>query len=233
MPTASPPHSVLTANNTAGSFSVTAAFAASPTASFNLTILESPRSVSVNDVTFTGADSLVPPGFTVSLSATSSQTITVHYQTADGTAIAGEDYTATSGTLTFNPGETAQNVPVTILPDTVNEPAEQFFLNLDTPVNATIADNQGVGTIPNDDPEVTFSIDDITHSRAIRNDLVHFYDHKNGGNRRRRRSIGRPRTERRRWRKRLSIGRRHANIPAFRYFETGYGARQWRYICRR
>jgi CSLREA domain-containing protein len=154
--------SVLTANNTGGSFSVTAAFAASPTASFNLTILESPRSVSVNDVTFTGADSLVPQGFTVSLSAPSSQTITIHYQTADGTAVAGEDYTSTSGTLTFNPGETAQNVPVTILPDTVNETTEQFFLNLDTPVNATIGDNQGVGTIPNDDPEVSFSIDDIT-----------------------------------------------------------------------
>jgi CSLREA domain-containing protein len=154
--------SVLAANNTGGSFSVTAAFAASPTASFNLTILELPRSVSVNDVTFTGADSLLEPGFTVSLSAPSSQTITVHYQTADDTAIAGEDYTATSGTLTFNPGETSQNVPVAILPDTVNELTEQFFINLDTPVNATISDAQGVGTIPNDDPVVGFSIDDVT-----------------------------------------------------------------------
>jgi CSLREA domain-containing protein len=154
--------SVLTANNTAGSFGVTAAFAASPTASFNLTILELPRSISVNDVTFTGADSLLESGFTVTLSAPSSQIITVHYQTADGTAIAGEDYTAASGTLTFNPGETSQNVPVAILPDTVNELTEQFFVNLDTPVNATISDAQGVGTIPNDDPEVSFSIDDVT-----------------------------------------------------------------------
>ena len=174
--------SVLTANNTAGSFNVTAAFSASPMASFALTITESPRAISVDDVTFTGADSLVPTGFTVSLSATSSQIITVHYTTADGTAIAGEDYTAASGTLTFNPGETTQEVPITILPDTVNEVTEQFVINLDTPVNATIADAQGVGTIPNDDPEVNFSIDDITHNEGNSGTTSYtFTVTKNGG----------------------------------------------------
>ena len=106
-------------------------------------------SISVDDVTFTGADSVVAQGFAVTLSNPSYQIVTVHYQTANDTAIAGEDYTATSGTLTFDPGETSQNVPVTILPDTVNEATEQFFLNLDTPVNAAIADASGY----RDDPE--------------------------------------------------------------------------------
>jgi hypothetical protein len=94
---------VLTANNTAGGFQVSAGYAASPLATFDLTNIEKPT-ISVDDVTFTGADSLVGSGFTVTLSAPSASPVTIHYQTADGTAIAGEDYTATSGTLTFDPG---------------------------------------------------------------------------------------------------------------------------------
>lgn len=132
-----------------------------------LTIMndDSQPSIFVDDVTFTG-DSLVPNAFTVSLSNPSAQTVTVHYQTADDTAVAGQDYTSASGTLTFNPGETSKDVPVAILPDTVNEPTEKFFLNLDTPINATLADGQGVGTIPNDDPVVNFSIGDVTHNEG-------------------------------------------------------------------
>jgi CSLREA domain-containing protein len=115
--------------------------------------------ISIDDVTFTGADSLVASGFTVTLSNQSSSTITVHYTTVDNTALAGEDYTATSGTLTFNPGETSKNIPVTILADSSNEPEETFFVDLDTPVGATLGDGHGIGTIPNDDPEPTLSID--------------------------------------------------------------------------
>ncbi len=157
---------VLAANNTAGSFQVSAGYAASPLATFDLTNLDAPT-ISVDDVTFTGADSLVASGFTVTLSAASAQTITVHYQTGDGTAVAGEDYTATSGTLTFDPGETSKPVPVTILPDTVQESTEQFYLNLDSPSsNAFIADAQGVGTIPNDDAAPAFAIDDVTQAEG-------------------------------------------------------------------
>lgn len=156
---------VLTANNTAGGFQVSAGYAAPPAgplATFDLTNIEKPM-ISVDDVTFTGADSLAGSGFTVTLSAPSASPVTVHYQTADGTAIAGEDYTATSGTLTFDPGETSKPVPVTILADNVQEDTEQFYLNLDSPgSNAVIADGQGIGTIPNDDAEPTFAIDDVT-----------------------------------------------------------------------
>jgi hypothetical protein len=85
--------------------------------------------------------------FTVSLAWPSAGTTTVHYVTADGTALAGHDYVAVSGTLTFPPGQTTQTVLVQTLDDHVSEPAETFFVNLSNPVGATIARGQGVGTV--------------------------------------------------------------------------------------
>jgi uncharacterized repeat protein (TIGR01451 family)/CSLREA domain-containing protein len=96
--------------------------------------------------------------FTVTLSGPSSQTVTVHYATADGSANAGSDYTATSGTLTFNPGVVSQTINVPIIGDTLNEPNETFTVTLTTPSNATIATGTGTGTIVNDDPPPTLAI---------------------------------------------------------------------------
>ncbi len=79
----------------------------------------------------------------MTLSATSTQTVTVQYATANGTATAGSDYTTTSGTLTFTPGQLTQTVPVPVLGDTVFEPTETFVVNLSNPINATIGDGQG------------------------------------------------------------------------------------------
>ena len=101
--------------------------------------------------------------FTVTLSAASGQTVTVNYTTADGTANAGSDYVAGSGTLTINPGELTKQVPITINGDQTFEPNETFFVNLSGPVNATISDSQGQGTITNDDaapPTPNITIDD-------------------------------------------------------------------------
>jgi serralysin len=75
--------------------------------------------------------------YTVTLSNASTQTITVQYATANGTAIAGSDYTSTSGTLTFNPGVTSQVINIPILNDSLNEANETFTLNLTTATNAT------------------------------------------------------------------------------------------------
>ncbi len=127
---------------------------------------EGQPSLSVADFTFAGADSRVVDGFTVTLSSASAQTVTIHYATSDDTALAGQDYTATSGTLTFDPGDTTKTIPVTILADNVNEPTETFNVDLDTPTNATISDGHGVGTIPNDDPQPSISIDDFTFTGA-------------------------------------------------------------------
>jgi uncharacterized protein (TIGR03437 family) len=101
--------------------------------------------------------------FTVTLSATSGQTVTVNYATADGTANAGSDYVASSGTLTFNSGELTKQIPITINGDQTFEPNETFFVNLTGALNATISDGQGQGTITNDDaapPAQNIAIDD-------------------------------------------------------------------------
>jgi len=109
-------------------------------------------SISINDVSQSeGNSGTTNATFTVSLSAASGQTATVNFATADGTATAPSDYQSTSGTLTFNPGEVSKPITVQVNGDTVNEPAETFLVNLSGAANATIADNQGVGTITNDD----------------------------------------------------------------------------------
>ena len=92
--------------------------------------------------------------FTVTLSGQSAQTVTVNYATANGTATAGSDYTATSGTLTFNPGVTSLPISVAVSGDTAFEGNETFTVNLSTASNATISNATGTGTITNDDGAV-------------------------------------------------------------------------------
>jgi uncharacterized delta-60 repeat protein len=87
--------------------------------------------------------------FTVTLSASSSQTITVIAGTADNTAVAGTDYVALAPPtlVTFNPGITSQTVTVQVYGDTNVEPDRTFFLNLTSPGHAVIARAQGIGAI--------------------------------------------------------------------------------------
>lgn len=89
--------------------------------------------------------------FTVSLSSASANSVTVNYATANGTATAGSDYTAKSGTLTFAAGETSKTVTVNILGDTVVESDETFSLLLSGASNATIGTGTGTATLVNDD----------------------------------------------------------------------------------
>jgi Ca2+-binding RTX toxin-like protein len=84
--------------------------------------------------------------YTVSLSGSSPQTITVQYSTANGTALAGSDYTATTGTLTFTPGVTSQTISIPILNDSVNEANETFTLKLTSPTNAILGGTATVTT---------------------------------------------------------------------------------------
>ena len=102
-------------------------------------------SLSINDITVN--ETAGTATFTVVLSASSAVPVTVSYNTSDGTATAGNDYSITNGNLTFAPGVTSQTVTVAITNDSVFEGNETFNVNLATPTNATIADNQGVGTI--------------------------------------------------------------------------------------
>jgi bacillolysin len=90
--------------------------------------------------------------FTVSLSPASTSTVTVKYATANGSALAGSDYTALPlTTLTFAPGQTSKTVTVNVIGDRVVEPTQRFAVNLSAATGATIRDSQGVGAIQNDD----------------------------------------------------------------------------------
>ena len=89
--------------------------------------------------------------FIVRLSAPSGQSTTVRYTTANGTAVAPGDYTARSGTLTFNAGVTTQLLTVAIVGDTVLEPDETFSLLLSNPVRASISTPDAIATILNDE----------------------------------------------------------------------------------
>ncbi len=112
-----------------------------------------PPSVTISDVSVAEPDSgTINAAFTVTLSAPSGRPITVRYQTAPGTAASGVDYTARAlTTLTFSAGQTTKTITVPVRGDTAAEPNETFFVNLSAPVNVTIADAQGLGTIVNDD----------------------------------------------------------------------------------
>jgi Tol biopolymer transport system component len=89
--------------------------------------------------------------FTVRLAVAAQRTITVAYSTADGSAKTPADYTATSGTLTFAPGDTQETIPVPIKGDRRAERNETFFVNLSGATNTTIADPQGRATIIDND----------------------------------------------------------------------------------
>jgi endoglucanase len=111
-----------------------------------------PFTVSVGDRSLMEGDSGTRNAmFTVRLSKASPTRVTVDFATAAGTATAGRDFTASSGKVTFAPGQTVKNIAVKVVGDRVVEPGESFRLNLSNPVGATIADNQGAGKISNDD----------------------------------------------------------------------------------
>ena len=96
-----------------------------------------------------GVDATV--AFEVSLSRAATGSVTVDYATADGTATAGEDYTAASGTLSFANGERVKTIAVPVLDDAIDEGEETFTLRLSNARGARITDGEAVGTIENDD----------------------------------------------------------------------------------
>ena len=110
-------------------------------------------SVGVATVTEGPAGRTTQATFTASLSAACDRPITVRYATSNGTAIAGVDYLATTGTLTFPPGVTTATIAVPVIGDALPEAAETYFLTLSdpSPSGVLVAQRQGVGTILDDD----------------------------------------------------------------------------------
>jgi hypothetical protein len=89
--------------------------------------------------------------FTIMLSDSPIESVSVAYSTADITATAFTDYIPVSGTLFFNSGEISQTIQVAILNDTLDEADETFAVNLSDPINAFIIEGQGIGVIKDDD----------------------------------------------------------------------------------
>lgn len=111
--------------------------------------------ISINDASAAKGS---PVTFTVSLANSYGLTVTVNYSTANGTAIDGVNYSATSGTLTFIPGVTSQNIVVETLTPPGNEGNKTFFVNLSSPVNGTLGTSQGIGTITDSSPPPSGSV---------------------------------------------------------------------------
>jgi CSLREA domain-containing protein len=138
-------------------------------------------SLSINDVTLTEGNSGTKNAtFTVTLSGETFQPVTVNYATANGTATAGSDYTATTGTLIFNvnPGETSKQITVSVLGDSLFEANETFFVNLSNATNASIADAQAQGTITNDDvtlPTITLAVSPTSVSEDGTTNLIYTF----------------------------------------------------------
>ena len=93
-----------------------------------------------------------PLAFAVTLSRAAAGQVTVDYQTVNGTASAGTDYTAADGTLTFEAGESSQTVEVAVLDDSHDEGEETMTLRLSNPSEGRLADAEATGTIENTDP---------------------------------------------------------------------------------
>jgi Calx-beta domain len=102
--------------------------------------------------------------FTVTLSAASTQAVTVAYSTANGSASAGTDYQAASDTLIFTPRETSKTITILVNGDRAAEPTENFVVNLGSATNGFIADGQAIGTIVDDEPRI--SITDVTKAEG-------------------------------------------------------------------
>jgi len=100
-----------------------------------------------------GNSGTVQANFAVTLNPASSQVVTVQFATSNGTAQVGQDYQATSGTLTFQPGDTSKTISVPVIGDTQFEGNELFLMTISNPTGgAVLKRTQALGTIQDDEP---------------------------------------------------------------------------------
>jgi len=131
------------------------------------TILDNEPRVSISNATLAEPDSgTVLISFIVTLSDPYDQPVTVHYSTADNVAVAGKDFNALIGTLTFAPGETSKTIAVAIKGDLIDEFDETFLVNLSGANNALIVNAQGVGTIVDNDATPSVVVNDVTRKEG-------------------------------------------------------------------
>ena len=120
-------------------------------------------SISIDDVSVVeGTGGTKTAEFTLTLSAASGRFIAIAANTISLTASAGSDFQSTLFIVGFDPGITSQKMSLVIFSDNTYEDDETFRLDLENPLNVTIARGQGFGTIINDDPIPTISINNVT-----------------------------------------------------------------------
>ena len=140
-----------------------ATLGATPSAVLQILDDDLPPTISINDVPLAegnaGTTNFI---FTLTLSAVSGFPVQVLYNTADGTATTGSDFAATGGAATIPAGNLTTTITVPVTGDVTFEPDETFVVNLADPMNASIADGQGLGTIQNDEGVPTLIISDVT-----------------------------------------------------------------------
>jgi hypothetical protein len=96
-------------------------------------------------------EALTQTTFAIDLNMASPLTTTVQYSMMGGTAVAGQDFVGSSGTLTFTPGSLSQNIQLVLLPDDLPEPEETFSLQIFNGVNGVLGVDTAVFTIQDDD----------------------------------------------------------------------------------
>ncbi|MGH9419673.1 MAG: Calx-beta domain-containing protein, partial [Thermoanaerobaculia bacterium] len=115
--------------------------------------------ISISDTRATEGDTgTTVARFAVSLSRTAKQPVAVDYATSDGTALAGADYDAASGTLSFAPGETAKTIDIHVRGDVSPENNETFFVTLRNASGARVIRSEGAGVIEDDDQDADLSV---------------------------------------------------------------------------
>jgi hypothetical protein len=122
--------------------------------------------LAIGDASVSEGNSGATLTFPVTLSRAFAVPTSVHYATSNGSAKAGTDYRATSGTVTVPAGSTTANVTVPVLSDKVREANETLQVTLTAPVGATLADGSAVGTIVNDDTQVNLGMRRAKHHRV-------------------------------------------------------------------
>ncbi|MET0554302.1 MAG: Calx-beta domain-containing protein [Vicinamibacteria bacterium] len=141
-----------------------------PAGHADVTIVDTPTIVADDAATPEGNTGASPAGLAVRLSHPSAQPVTVAYATGGGTAIAGVDYTAAAGTLTFAPGTATLPVPANVLGDTAIEPDETFGLSLSSPTGASLVDASADAVIQDDDAP-PLAQREIAHGMTVRDDF--------------------------------------------------------------
>ena len=133
-------------------------------------ILYNPNNVELSLLRF-GPSSTA--AFKVSLNSASRVPVTVGYATVSSSAVAGSDFHATSGAITFAPGQVTRTIFVPTINDATAEATETFTVTLSNPVGATIAVSVAIGSILDNDPFTKFYV--VNHGTTTSTDQTFRY----------------------------------------------------------